>query len=74
MITPNKAIALHDSALSRVGYILREGPAAVDLHTLYERVSPRFESIDQFLVTLDILFVLGRIDLKPATRTVTYVG
>jgi hypothetical protein len=73
MIAPNKAIALNDSALSRVGYILREGPDAVDLRTLYERVSARFESIDQFLITLDILFVLGKIDLKPATRTVTYV-
>ena len=73
MIAPNKAISLNDSALSRVSIILRQGPQAIDLQALYERVSGRFESIDQFLVALDILFVLGRIDLNPDTRTLTYV-
>jgi len=72
MIVPNKAINLNDSALDRVSVILREGPEPIDLHTLYERVSGRFESIDQFLIALDILFVLGRISLNAATRTVTY--
>lgn len=72
MIAPNKAIALNDSALSRVSVILRRGPETVDLQTLWERTSGRFESIDQFLIALDILFVLGRIDLNAATRTITY--
>jgi hypothetical protein len=72
MITPNKALSFDDSALSRAGVILRQGPRPIDLLTLYDRVSGRFESIDQFLTTLDILFVLGRITVNTATRTVAY--
>lgn len=72
MIAPNKVISLDESALGRLPVIMREGPGAVDLITLYRRVSDRFEGIDQFLVALDILFVLGRINVSPTTRTVTY--
>ncbi len=72
MITPNKVIPLDESALGRLSEIMREGPDAVDLITLYRRVSDRFESIDQFLLTLDVLFVLGRIDVNRTTRTVSY--
>lgn len=72
MITPNKALSFDDSALSRVGVILRQGPQPVDLLTLYDRLSDQFESIDQFLITLDVLFVLGRITVNTATRTVAY--
>jgi len=72
LIAPNKVISLDESALGRLPVIMREGPGAVDLITLYRRVSDRFEGIDQFLVALDILFVLGRINVSPTTRTVTY--
>jgi hypothetical protein len=74
MITPNKVLSLDESALGRISVILREGPEAIALNTLYHRVSDRFESIDQFLLALDLLFVLGRITINPATRTVTYAG
>lgn len=74
MITPNKVISLGESALGRLGVIMSQGPEALDLLTLYRNVSDRFESIDQFLLTLDILYILGRIEVNPSTRTVTYVG
>lgn len=72
MITPNKVIPLDESALGHVSLILRQGPEAIDLITLFRAVADKFESIDQFLLTLDTAFVLGRIELDPATRTVTY--
>ena len=51
---------------------MAEGPRAVDLLTLYRNVASRFESVDQFLFALDVLFVLGRVNIDPATRTVIY--
>lgn len=72
MITPNKVISLADSALGRVGAILKHGPEPVDLVTLFQSVADEFESIDQFLLSMDVLYALGLIDLNPATRVVTY--
>lgn len=74
MITPNKVIPLDESALGRLGVILSKGPSEVDLLALYRSVSHRFESIDQFLLTMDVLYVLGRIDVDFSTRIVTYAA
>jgi len=73
MIVPNKAIRLDDTALGHIGAILNEGPNAVDMVALFHRVENAFDGIDQFLLTLDTLFVLGRIDVDFSTRIVTYV-
>lgn len=72
MITPNKVITLRESALGRIPLILRQRSKAVDLVSLYRSLSKDFESIDQFLLALDILFILGKIDIEFSTRVVTY--
>jgi hypothetical protein len=72
MIVPNKVISIEDSALSRLPVILDQGPEARDLVTLFHGISEKFESIDQFLLALDILFVLGRIEVDFKNRVLTY--
>ncbi len=72
MITPNKAVTIEESALGLVGVIMKQGPEPKDLLSLYHSVSEQFESIDHFLLTIDVLYVLGRIDVDANTRTVTY--
>ena len=74
MIAPNKIIPLDDSALGHCPLILRHGPRPIDLVALYHKVADHFESIDQFLVTLDVLFVLRRIDIDPDTRRISYAS
>jgi hypothetical protein len=74
MIAPNKVLSLDESALGHIAIIMRDGPRPVDLLTLYRHVANRFESLDQFLFALDLLFVLGRISVDPATRTVIYAN
>lgn len=73
MITPNKVVTLKDSAMGKVGLILSQGPTPVPISALYKRVSNNFDSIDQFLLTLDLLFVLGRVDIDQDSRMLTYV-
>jgi hypothetical protein len=72
LITPNKVITLRESALGKTPMILRAKGAQVNLASLYRMVGKEFESIDQFLLTLDVLYVLGRIDIDFATGMVTY--
>ena len=72
MITPNKAVSIEESALGMTPAILRRGPEPIDLLSLYEVVHSEFDSIDQFLLALDVLYVIGSVDLDFATRLVTY--
>lgn len=72
MITPNKVVALEGSALGLASVILEQGPQPVDILRLYHTVGDGFESIDHFLLTLAVLYVLGRLDVDFETRTVTY--
>ena len=73
MITPNKVVALKSSALGMTDIILEQGPTPIEIVHLFQKVENKFESIDQFLLTLDLLYVLDRIDIDFKTRTLLYV-
>ncbi len=73
MITPNKVITLRESALGRAPIILRNKASKDNLTDLYNRVHKDFESIDQFLLTLDVLYILGQIEIDLSTGVLTYV-
>jgi len=66
-------ISLDDSVLSKLGVILRAGHGTVDVVSLYRDIADSFESIDQFLLAIDTLYVLGRIEIDFPTRILTYV-
>ena len=72
MITPNKVITLRESALGRSPVILRERAPQDNVARLYEKVRKDFESIDHFLLTLDVLYILRQIDVDLSTGVVTY--
>jgi hypothetical protein len=72
VITPNKVVTLETSALGKAHFILSCGPRVIELVELFHKVERHFESIDHFLLTLDLLYVLGRIDVDFRTRTVNY--
>ncbi len=72
MITPNKVITLRESALGRTPVILREKTSRANLVDLYNKVGKDFESLDQFLLAIDVLYVLGQIDVDFSTGVITY--
>ncbi len=74
MITPNKVITLRESALGTDARSSCEekGLAGQPRQALYDKVGRDFESIDQFLLAVDVLYVLGQIDVDPSTGMVTY--
>lgn len=74
MIVPNKALSLDESVLGRLSWILKAGPDEQHLRDLYRMVSKQFESIDQFLLALDVLYILGRIDIDFQRKKVIYVA
>jgi hypothetical protein len=74
LIIPNKVISVQDSVVGHIGVIMRHAAPLVDVAQLYADVSDQFESIDQFLLALDVLFVLGRIELLPHEGAIQYAG
>jgi hypothetical protein len=72
MIIPNKVVTVEASALGLTSVILERGPEPISILELYEAVARKFESIDQFLLTIDLLYVLGRIDVDFKTKILTY--
>lgn len=74
MITPNKVVPLSASVLGQLVHVLRSGPDSTGVLDLFEQVGDKFESIDQFLLALDVLYILDRITVDFSTEKVVYAA
>ncbi|RQO54669.1 hypothetical protein DBR47_21575 [Paucibacter sp. KBW04] len=74
MITPNKAVPLSASVLGNLTHVLKVGPESIRLADLFQQVGDKFESIDQFLLALDVLFLLDRLTVDFGTEKVVYAA
>ena len=74
MITPNKVVPLSASVLGLLTHVLKAGPAPTQLADLFQQVGDKFESIDQFLLTLDVLFLLDRLTVNFSTERIVYAA
>ncbi|WP_286998926.1 MULTISPECIES: ABC-three component system middle component 7 [Comamonas] len=74
MITPNKVVPLSASVLGNLTNVLKVGPDSIRLEDLLQQVGDKFESIDQFLLTLDVLFLLDRLTIDFSTEKVVYAA
>jgi len=75
MRLPNKITTFNDSILSKFApilQILENGDA--NAFELYNRVKTETGNIDEFVVTLDCLYALGKIDFIKEERIIRYVG
>lgn len=73
MISPNKVVSLEGSALGLAPLVLAQGPSPILIADLYKLVKKSFESIDQFLLTIDVLYVLGRVSIDFNAGKLIYV-
>jgi len=70
MITPSKSISLQDSILFKMTIVLEEDFEEIKITDLYEKTSKKFSSLDEFVYSLDFLFILEKITLNPFNGTV----
>ncbi|WP_276724448.1 ABC-three component system middle component 7 [Pantoea septica] len=68
MIVPNKSIPLKDSIIYKMLVVLEENFDVIDLIDLYDKVSVSFSNLDEFVYSLDVLFILGKIELIEGRR------
>lgn len=74
MITPNKVVPLSASVLGQLTHVLKAGPDPTRLTDLFQQVGDKFESIDQFLLALDVLFLLDRVTVDFSAEKVVYAA
>lgn len=64
MIVPNKATPLRESILFKMLAILEKDFEEIGLLELYDEVSHLFEGIDEFVFSLDVLFIIEKIKVN----------
>ena len=74
MIYPNKHLRLYESVIYKMIHVLENKDAvSINIHDLYKATEKQFQSIDEFLVALDVLYALDMIEFDFKTETLFYV-
>ena len=74
MILPNKLISFQDCILAKTVYILEKiSDSDFSVIGLYEQVETHFEDLNEYMLALDVLYVLGKIKYKEGLQVIQYV-
>lgn len=74
MILPNKLISFQDCILAKTVYILEKiSDSDFSVIQLYEQVKTNFEDLNEYMLALDVLYVLGKIKYNEELRVIQYV-
>lgn len=63
MITPSKAISFKDSVTFKMLHILDMQFEEISIGELYKNTKRKFIGLDEFIYSLDVLYILGEIDV-----------
>lgn len=74
MIVPSKFISLDRSVLKKSLILLKNENLRISVSKLYEDNADKFESIDEFMLSLETLWVLGKISVDLETGLVSYAN
>ncbi|WP_100489203.1 ABC-three component system middle component 7 [Sporolactobacillus pectinivorans] len=75
MILPNKLIPFQSSIIAKMTYVLESLnlERKINIEQLFNDLSSKFEDINQFILTLDVLFAIKKIELDPDEKVIKYV-
>lgn len=74
MILPNKLISFQDCILAKTVYILEKiSDSDFSVIGLYEQVKTHFEDLNEYMLALDVLYVLGKIKYNEGLQVIQYV-
>lgn len=63
MITPSKTISFKDSITFKMLHILDIQFEEIPIGELYKNTKRKFLGLDEFIFALDVLYILGEIDV-----------
>ena len=72
---PNKNIRFEDSIIYKMVEILDvQNDSEMNIHELYSRVKTKFNNTDEFILSLDVLYVLDMIEIDFKTEIIKYAS
>ena len=74
MAFPNKFTSFDKSILAKIGMLIIDESAPISLSKLIEMRLDKFEDISEFMLALDILYVLGKVELDESQGMISYVN
>lgn len=74
MITPNKMISLDQSILGKLSHLILDDVDEITVSELFDLRARKFSDVGEFVLALDVLFALGRIEIDDNQGVLRYVG
>lgn len=73
MAFPSKFTKFDKSILAKISFLIIDDIEFINLSELIKLRLSKFEDISEFMLALDVLFVLGKIELKESEGQIRYV-
>lgn len=74
MIYPNKHIQFEESIIYKMIHILdKRDDGEINIHDLFNKTKNKFKNPDEFIYSLDVLYVLDMIEVDFKKETIKYV-
>ena len=74
MIIPNKITSFKESVIGKIAFILEtKSENEQNISELYINVGNKFEDINEFILAIDVLYVLEAIEINQDKRVIKYV-
>ena len=71
---PNKFTSFDKSILAKISVLILDGIDSISLSELIEMRLDKFEDISEFMLALDVLYALGKIELEESQGMIKYVN
>lgn len=72
MIAPSKFTPFKDSIICKMLKILELRSEAIGIIELYDKVGGEFSNIDEYMYSIDVLYVLGHINVDLSKGVIEY--
>lgn len=73
MIAPSKVTSLDDSIIGKMSFLIIDGEDEISIKDLLDMRLKNFSDVGEFILALDALYVLGKIDIEESRGMVRYV-
>lgn len=71
---PNKFTSFDKSILAKISMLIIDEADSISLSELIEIRLEKFEDISEFMLALDVLYVLGKVELDENKGMINYVN
>lgn len=73
MIYPNKHIKIEESIIYKMIFVLEAIVKDITIQELYSKTRKKLSNADEFIYSLDVLYILDMIDVDFTNETVNHV-